>query len=100
MNDEWTMAQSGPADELVRLHYFSVKKQSTGKDPVEFIITVRESVPSRDDQSMHFFAQADKQTNQRAAPYTPCGWGSTLIKALGECVRAIHRFPYEPDTGS
>jgi hypothetical protein len=100
MNDEWTMAQTDPADELARLHYFSIKKQQANGEPVEFVITVREHVPSREDQSMRFFAQADKQTNQRAAPYTPCGWGSTLIKALGECVRAIHRFPYEPDEES
>jgi len=100
VNDEWTMAESDPADELARLHYFSVKKRTPGGEPVEFVITVREGVPSRDDQSMQFFAQADKQTNQKAAPYTPSGWGNTLIKALGECVRAIHRFPYEPDEGS
>jgi hypothetical protein len=35
---------------------------------------------------MRFFAQADKQTNQRTAPFTPVGWGSTLLKALTECV--------------
>ena len=44
---------------------------------------------------MRFFAQADKQTNQNTAPFTPIGWGSTLLKALSECIRAIHRFPYE-----
>jgi hypothetical protein len=40
-------------------------------------------------------AEADKQTNQSIAPYTPTGWGSTLGKALAECVRAINRFAYE-----
>ena len=35
------------------------------------------------------------------APLGPCfwrattGWGGTLLKALSECVSAIHRFPYE-----
>ena len=45
--------------------------------------------------TMHFFAQADRQTNQKTAPYTPCGWGKTMLEALSECVRAINRFPYE-----
>jgi hypothetical protein len=44
---------------------------------------------------MAFFAQADEQTNQKTAPFTPTGWGSTLLKALSECVQAIHKFPYE-----
>jgi hypothetical protein len=46
---------------------------------------------------MRFFAQADKQTNQKSAPFTPTGWGESLLQALSECVRAIHRFPYEGD---
>ena len=44
---------------------------------------------------MRFFAEANRQTNQNTAPYTPCGWGSTLYKALAECIEAVHRFPYE-----
>jgi hypothetical protein len=45
--------------------------------------------------TMMFFAQTDKQTNQRAAPYQPCGWGKTLLEALANCIREINRFPYE-----
>jgi hypothetical protein len=49
---------------------------------------------------MLFFAQADKQTNQKTAPFTPCGWGDTMLKALSECIQSIQRFPYEgPDAG-
>jgi hypothetical protein len=44
---------------------------------------------------MHFFAQADKDTNQHTAAYRPSGWGKTMLEALSECVRAINRFPYE-----
>jgi hypothetical protein len=44
---------------------------------------------------MEFLAQADKQTNQKTAPFTACGWGPTLTDALAECVKAVHRFPYE-----
>ena len=44
---------------------------------------------------MRFFAQADKETNQSCAPHTPCGWASTLLKALSECVQNVHRFPYQ-----
>ena len=90
---EWIYAQRNPADELALLHYFSMKKKQP-EGEVEFIITVKEFVPSKD-ESMAFFAQADKQTNQKTAPFTPTGWGSTLLKALSECVQAIHRFPYE-----
>jgi hypothetical protein len=44
---------------------------------------------------MLFYAQADKQTNQKTVPYTPVGWGRTLLEALADCIRAIHKFPYE-----
>jgi hypothetical protein len=44
---------------------------------------------------MHFFALADKQTNQNGTPYTPCGWGETLISALSDCIRELERFPYQ-----
>jgi len=95
---EWTFAQRQPSEELARLQHFSIKKRQ-GDREIEFIITVREyATPNA--QGMLFFAQADKQTNQRSLPFTPCGWGSTLLTALSECIQAVHRFPYEgPDTG-
>lgn len=99
---EWELAQSRPSDQLCQLHYFSMKKQEAAGE-VEFSITVREYVVGRD-QSMRFFAEADKQTNQSTAPFTPVGWGNSLLKALAECVKAVHRFPYEgpitPPTGA
>ena len=94
MDDEWSFAQSEEADALARLHHFSVmKKHARGE--VEFTITVREYVTSSEDRSMRFFAQSDRQTNQKTYPFTPSGWGNTLLKALSECIREIHRFPYE-----
>jgi hypothetical protein len=90
---EWELAQTKPADQLAQLHFFAMKKREA-KGEVEFRITVREYVLQQD-QSMRFFAEADRQTNQNTAPYTPCGWGPTLLKALSECMLAIHRFPYE-----
>ena len=91
---EWELAQEYPSDELAQLHFFSMKKiQPNGV--VEFQIVVREYVAHKENQSMRYFAEANRQTNQSTAPYTPCGWGSTLFKALAECVAAIHRFPYE-----
>jgi len=92
---EWTFAQSDPADELAQLHFYSVNKRQ-GDLVIEFRITVKEfATPNR--LSMRFYAQADKQTNQKTAPYTPSGWGTTLLQALGDCVKAIQRFPYEGD---
>lgn len=90
---EWTFAQTQPSDELTKLHFFSMKKCQPDGD-IEFTITVKEYI-DRNQFHMRFFAEADKQTNQKSAPFTPCGWGESLLQALSECVRAVHRFPYE-----
>ena len=90
---EWVFAQEDASQELAKLQFYSVKKKQPGGD-VEFIITVCEYA-SPPDPSMKFFAKADKQTNQKSAPYTPSGWGRELLGALAECIRAINRFPYE-----
>ena len=92
---EWTYAQTNPAEELAQLHYFSIKTQQAC-GTVEFLITVREYA-TRNQQRMRFFAQADKQTNQRTAPFTACGWGDSLLEALSECMKGIYRFAYEDD---
>lgn len=94
---DWTFAQSDPSEELAKLHFFSVKKRQAEGD-VEFTIKVREYV-GRNSANMRFFATADKQTNQKTAPFTPFGWGETLLGALSECVKAVHRFPYEGEIG-
>ena len=93
--DDWKYAQQNPAEQLARLHFFSVKKSQDGTD-IEFTITVKEFVTPADG-AMVFFAQADKQTNQLVAPYTPSGWGRSLLAALEACLREIHRFPYHAD---
>jgi hypothetical protein len=90
--DEWKYAQRDPAEQLARLHFFSMMKvQPDGE--VEFKITVKEFVTPKDPAHL-FFAQADKQTNQKIAPYTPSGWGKSLFEALLECVKEINRFRY------
>jgi hypothetical protein len=92
---EWTFAQSQSSDELAQLHFFSVNKQQ-GDRIIEFRITIKEyATPNH--LSMRYYAEADKQTNQRTAAYTPNGWGQTLLQALSDCVKAIHRFPYEDE---
>src|SRR5947209_14442966 len=91
---EWDLAQTNPSDELAKLHHFSMKKRQVNGD-IEFQIVVKEFASRSEQRSMKFFAEANRQTNQNTAPYTPCGWGPTLFKALAECVEAIHRFPYE-----
>jgi hypothetical protein len=87
------LAQTNPSEELARLHFFSMKKKQENCD-VEFRITVREYATFRE-PGLQYFAEADRQTNQGTAPFTPCGWGNTLFTALNECIAAIHRFPYE-----
>jgi hypothetical protein len=91
--DEWAYAQTKASEKLARVSYFSVMKQQDGAE-IEFLITVKEyAAPT--DRRMHFFALADKQTNQNGTPYTPCGWGETLISALSDCIRELERFPYQ-----
>ena len=93
---EWHHAQQDPSDQLCLLHYFAVKKEEP-EGEVEFLITVREYV-SPPYPTMRFMAQTDKQTNQKTAPFTPTGWGGSLFEALSECIRELHRFPYQGAT--
>jgi len=90
---EWRFAQEEIASELALLHFFSIiKKEPEGE--VEFRIAVKEfAQPSS--RGMSFFAQADKQTNQKTLPVTPAGWGDSLLEALSQCIAEINRFPYE-----
>ncbi len=91
---DWEFAQANPEQQLARLHHFSMcTKQESGD--VEFTITVKEFLTPKD-PAMGFFAQADKQTNQGVAPYTPIGWGKTMLAALAQCMREVERFPYRP----
>jgi hypothetical protein len=90
---DWGFAQTHISQQLAELHMFSITKVQPGGE-VEFVITVKEFVTPKE-PTMHFFAQTDKMTNQRTAPYRPSGWGKTMLEALSECVKAINRFPYE-----
>src|SRR5262245_59695352 len=90
---EWVFAEKSPPDELAQMHFFSIQKIQ-GERAIEFRIAVYEYA-TKNHLSMRFFAQAEKQTNQRTLPFTPVGWGQTLLQALSECVDAVHRFPYE-----
>jgi hypothetical protein len=92
-NSDWSYGQSDPSQRLARLHFFSVMKPYPGGE-VEITITVKEFV-APPDPAMPFFAQADKQINQKVAPYTPSGWGKTLLEALLECTKEVNRFPYQ-----
>jgi hypothetical protein len=90
--DDWKYAQSSPNEQLAHVHFFAVKKLQDGQE-IEFTVTVKEFATPKDG-AMVFFAQADRQTNQHVAPYTPSGWGKSLLAALAECRREINRFPY------
>ena len=70
-----------------------MKKQQAGGE-VDFTITVKEFVTPKE-PTMHFFAQADKETNQHTCRLPSQRLGKTMLEALSECVRAINRFPYE-----
>lgn len=94
---DWSFAQDDPAEELAQLSYFSMKKHQPGGD-VEFVVTVRQYV-DRNPQKMKYYAQADKQVNQKIAPFTPFGWGETMLAALSVCLKAIRSYPYEGEEG-
>jgi len=91
--EDWTFAQTDESEKLAKLQLYSFTKKQDGQE-IEFVITVKEFRPGAD-QSMRFLAQADKQTNQKTAPYLPSGWGSNLLGALSACIKEIKRFPYE-----
>jgi len=91
---DWMFAGIKPDEEFAQLHFFSLTIPQNGGRKVEFRITVREYAKPNH-LNMLFYAEADKQTNQRTAPFTAFGWGPTLLIALSECVKNIRRFPYE-----
>ena len=80
---EWGYAQQDPSEELAQLHFFTMKKIQDDQ-AIEFTITVREYI-TPPLGAMTFFAQADKQTNQQTAPYTPSGWGNNLMSETKIC---------------
>ena len=94
---EWTYIQTEPSERFCQIQYFGFTKRQAGSD-VDFLITVKNYVNPAD-AAMTFVAEADKQTNQKIAPYTPIGWGPSLSSALYECIKSIRRFPYEPTEG-
>ena len=91
---DWQYAQSDRSEELAQITYYSVKKHDQGRE-IEFRITLKEYVTAPAGQHSRFFAQADKQVNQKIAPLLPHGWGDSLLKALADCIRMIRQFPYD-----
>ena len=87
-------SQTDPSEEFAKLHLFAMqKRQATGD--VEFVIAGFEYV-NRNQLNMRFYARADKQVNQKTAPFIPFGWGDTMLAALRECMKSIRKYPYEP----
>jgi hypothetical protein len=91
---DWQYAQADRGDELAHLTFYTMKKHQQGRD-IEFRITVREYVTPPPGQHSKFFAEADKHVNQKTAAVLPFGWGDSLLRALGDCMRMIRQFPYE-----
>ena len=91
---DWKFAQKEDAEELALLHQFSFIKRQQGAE-ITFLITVREFVNAPQGQFSRFFAQADKEVNQKTGAILPTGWGTSLLAALSDCTRMIRDFPYE-----
>ena len=93
---KWDFVPAKPAEELAEIHFFTMKKwQPEGE--VAFQITVKEYALPPVGQRVRFFAQADKQVNQKTAALLPSGWGDSVLEALEDCLRLIRQFPYEGD---
>ena len=88
---DWGFAQKHVSEELAQLHLFSFKK-CQGQREVSFVITVKEFAAPPPGQFVRFFAQADKQVNEKIAPFLPSGWGNSLLDALSDCTRIIREF--------
>ena len=88
--EEWIFAQSDPSQQLAKMHHFSMTKCHAAGE-TEVTITVKEFLTPKD-PALGFFAQANIQTNHATAPYTPCGWGDSVLAALAECMREVERF--------
>ncbi|HEY8713865.1 MAG TPA: hypothetical protein VIM00_00715 [Candidatus Acidoferrum sp.] len=95
---DWIHIQADPSEQLMQLHHFSImKRHASGTGSVPFSITVKEFAVPPPGQRMRYYAEADKPVNQKTASFVPCGWGSSIFSALGDCVRLIRQFPYEDD---
>lgn len=93
---EWQHAQLDVSEGLAQIHVFSMKKKGPAGD-VDFRITIREFATPPPGQFVRFFAEADKQVNQKSVPIVPFGWGNSIFSALSDCLRMIREFPYEGD---
>ena len=74
---EWEFAQANAEQQLAAASFFD--GEAAGGRAVEFTITVKQFLTPKD-PAMSYFAQADKQTNQGVAPYTPVGWGKRCCR--------------------
>jgi len=91
---DWVHIQADSSEQLMQLHHFSIVKHTANGD-IKFAITVKEFAVPPPGQRVRFYAEADKAVNQKAASFVPCGWGTSIFSALGDCVRLIRQFPYE-----
>jgi hypothetical protein len=91
---DWRYEQSDRSEELAQCYFFSMKKREQGRE-IQFHITVREFASPPPGQHLRFFAEGDKQVNQKTAAFLPSGWGDSVSQALADCLRLIRQFPYE-----
>ena len=93
---DWQHAQQDASEVLAQIHVFSMKKKGPSGE-VDFRITIKEYAVPPPGQFVRFFAEADKQVNQKAVPIVPFGWGNSIFSALSDCMRTIRQFPYEAE---
>ena len=78
---DWGYAQRDPGEQLARVHHFSMCKIEPDRE-IEMTITVKEFFTPKD-PALLFFAEADKQTNQKVAPYHSLRLGQDAARSPG-----------------
>jgi hypothetical protein len=91
---EWRDIHADRVEELALVHRFSLKKRQQSGE-IDFHITVKEFASPPPGQHLRFFAVADREVNQKTAPFLPSGWGDSMGQALRDCIQLIRQFPYE-----
>jgi hypothetical protein len=83
---DWVYIQADPAEQLMQVYHFSIIKQQCGGG-VPFNIIIKEFAVPPPGQRLRFYAEADKDVNQKSASFVPCGWGTSIFSALGDSLK-------------
>jgi hypothetical protein len=82
--NDWQYAKLIRESSWPGCHLFPLRRLQ-GEVEIEMIIHSKGDVTPTPGGAMQFFAQAEKQTNQKVGPYTPSAWGRDARRPLSVC---------------